>query len=228
MEVIESNEVNWLVLTDDGRTETKTKASSLNQLLYGHNLFGLLDRGDEIWTKNPDDQQSITIIPGDEAKQYTLRFENAPDLTLGEHHKTDLIDAMAEMYNEYDGENIEPLLRLYDDVRANMVRQEVLGVFLDALSDKVAERDDGWFINGHLKLTYEGEFYHPSTESRKRSGQSVIGNFGTQAYQVNVSSVTSEMDRDVTIDGESYRLTDSEMQFIGKAMWAIENTPDRR
>ena len=228
MRVLDENNTNWLIMTSDGSTETKTKASNLNQLLYGQSLFGLLERGDEIWTKNPDNQQKITIVPGDEAKQYTLQPEDAPDLTLGEHHKTDLIDALAEMYDEYDGDDISPLLRLYDTVRANMVRQTILGVFVDALGDKVEEREDGWFINGHLKLTYEGELYHPSTDSRKRSGQSVIGNFGTTAYNVNVSSVTSGMDRDVTIDGESYRLTDSEMQFIGKALWAIKNTPDRR
>lgn len=228
MRILEENSTNWLVMTSDGSTATKTKSSELNQLLYGHNLWGLIDEGSEIWSKNPDGEQSITIIPGEDAKEYTLQLEDAPSLTLGEQRKTDLIEAMAEMYNKYDGESIEPLVRLYDEVRENMVRGSILSVFLDALRDKVRELEDGWMINGHLKLTFEGEFYHPSTESKKRSGQSVIGNFGTTAYNVNVSAVTSDMSRDLTIDGEDYRLTNKEMTFIGKAIWAVENTPDRR
>jgi hypothetical protein len=35
------------------------------------------------------------------------------------------------------------------------------------------------------------------------------------------------MDRDITTNGESYRLTNKEMKFIGKAVWLVENTPDR-
>lgn len=228
MRVLEENAVNWLVMTSDGSTETKTKSSNLNQLLYGQNLWGLIDEGSEIWTKNLDGEKSVTIIPGEDAKEYTLQIDDAPDLTLGEHRKTDLIDALAEMYDKYDGESVKPLVRLYDDVRENMARSNVLNVFLDAFSDKVEELEDGWLINGHLKLTYEGEFYHPSTDSRKRSGQSVIGDFGTPAYNVNVSSVTSDMSRNLTIDGEKYRLTNKEMRFIGKAVWGIENTPDRQ
>jgi hypothetical protein len=36
------------------------------------------------------------------------------------------------------------------------------------------------------------------------------------------------MQREITVDGESYRLTEGEVEFLGLAMWAIENTPDRR
>lgn len=229
MEVLEENDTNWLVLTPDGSTDTKTKASDLNQLLYGHDLFGLLDRGDTIWMGNEaEDEPKVTIIPDDNAECYTIRVGDAPDLTLGAHHKTDLVDAMSKMYEQYDGESVAPILDLYERVRENMVREKVLRPFLDVFGDKVGERDDGWFINGHLLLTYEGDFYHPNNVSRNRSG-SVIGQ-GTSiaAYGVNIDAPTGDMKRNVTIDGEQFRLTNSEVEFVARAMWGVKNTPDKR
>lgn len=230
MNIVDETPTSWLIMTPDGSTETKTKSSDLNKLLYGHDLFALLEFGDEIWVKDPPEEKSVTIIPGEDAMCYTLRVEGLPDLSLGEHHKTKLIEAMAKIYDEYDGESVTPLLDLYDSIRSDMAREKVLSIFLDALSEKVEERDNGWFINGHLLLTYEGEMYHPSTHSRKRSGGRVVSEgSSTQAYSIrDYANVTEDMRREVTLNGEKYRLTDREMKFVGKAMWAIKNTPDRR
>jgi hypothetical protein len=229
MEVLEENPTNWLIMTADGSTATKTKSSDLNQLLYGHDLFGLLDTGNTIWqSQGREDEPSVTIIPDDNAECYTIRVGDYPDLTLGAQRKTDLVDAMTEMYEDYGGESLAPILDLYEKVRSNMIREKVLRPFLDVFGDKVAERDDGWFINGHLLLTYEGDFYHPNNVSRNRSG-SVIGQ-GTSiaAYGVNIDAPKGSMKRNVTVDGEDYRLTNSEVTFLARAMWGIENTPDKR
>jgi hypothetical protein len=228
MEILEENTTNWLVMTPDGSTETKTKSSPLNQLLYGHNLWGLLDTGDEIWThKGKEDEPTVTIIPG-ENDCYTIRLGNAPDLTIGAHHKTDLIDALIEMYQEGDGESVQPITALYDSIRRDMLRADLLDAFSKAFAGKVEVRDDGWFINGHLLLNYEGEFYHPETDSRQRSGRSVIGvNSASEAYRLQVESPEEMMSREITIDGETRRLTPKEMKFLSKAIWAVEKTPDR-
>jgi len=230
MEVLEENSTNWLIRTNDGSTTTKTKSSDLNQLLYGYDLWDLIDEGSEIWMgRGTEDEPAVTVIPDENAECYTLRVGDAPDLTLGEHRKTDLVDAMAAIYEEYDNESVAPLVNLYDNIRDNMVRQDVLRPLLGAFTDKVAERDEGWFINGHLLLTFEREFHHPSTESRKRSGQQVITQgSATSAYNVNISPTTEQMEREITVEGETYRLTDAEVEFLAKAMWGVENTPDRR
>jgi hypothetical protein len=229
MEILDDNEQNWLILTEDGSTDSKTKSSDLNQLLYGHDLFGLLDRGDEIWMHNgAEDEQKVTIIPGED-DQYTIRPENAPDLTIGAHHKTDLVDAMATMYEDRDGESVAPILNLYDSIREDMIRDKVLEPFAKAFSDKVEVKADGWFLNGHLLLTFEGEFYHPSTNSRKRAGNSVVGvSSSTEAYSVVIGDPEDAISRDITLDGEDYRLTDKEIRFLARMVWAVENTPDRR
>lgn len=228
MEVLESNSCNFLIRKNDGSITTKTKSSDLNKLLYSHDLFGLIDEGSEIWTHSgAEGEPKVTVIPDEGAKCYTLKVGDAPDLTLGEHRKTDLVDAMAEIYEKCNNESVAPLVNLYDNIRENMVRQDVLDPFLDAFSDKVVCREDGWFINGHLLLTFEGEFHHPSTESRERDGQQVITQgSATSAYNVSISSPENQMKREVTVNGETYRLTDAEVEFLAKVSWGIKNTPD--
>jgi hypothetical protein len=230
MQVLDDNSENWLLLTDDGSTVTKTKSSNLNQLLFGHDLFSLLETGNEVWvSKDRDDEPQVTVIPDDEAQCYTLRVGDLPPLTLPENRKSDLIDALAEVYEDYDGRSSVPLVQLYDEVRGNMVRDTVLEVFVPAFGARIEERDDGWFINGHLLLNFEGEFHHPTTTSRQRSGQIVIGSgAAAEAYDVSLDKVAASMQREITVDGESYRLTEGEVEFLSLAMWAIENTPDRR
>lgn len=228
MEVIDDNETNWLVMTPDGSTATKTKSSDLNQLLYGQDLFGLLDTGEEIWKSSKDsDGPDVTIIPDDNAECYTLQIGDVPGLTLGKHQKTDLVQAMAKIYRDYDGKDVQPIVSLYERIRANMVREKVLDPFYDIFSDKVEKRDNGWFINGHLLLTYEVEFYHSEHVSRTRSGNIIGTGLSEKAYSVNFDDAEKEMQRQIDINGDTYRLTNDEVAFIARAMWAIENTPDR-
>jgi hypothetical protein len=225
IEVIDDNPTNWLVLTPEG-TETKSKDSKLNQLLYGHDLFGLIDRGDEIWQKSGvEDEPSVTVIPDEDALCYTIQLDSGPDLTLGANHKTELIDALAEVYDRDDG-SIKPILDLYDRIREDMIRDFVLTPFAKAFSDKVEERDDGWLIYDHLLLTLEGDFFHPNTDSKQRSGSSVIpAGSNNRAYSgVNIGNPEQSMAREITVDGESYRLTTKEVTFLAKAIWAVQNT----
>jgi hypothetical protein len=131
---------------------------------------------------------------------------------------------MAEMYEGDGDRSVRPILDLYDNIRSGMVRSSALDPIRKALSEKVVERQGGWFINGHVLLTYEGDFYHPNVVSKKRDGSIIGAGSEVTAYDVSISSPGEEIDRDVG----DYRLTDSELQFVAKALWAVENTPDRR
>lgn len=229
MNVLEENSTNYLVQTSDGSIVTKTKSSNLNQLLYTHNLAGLLEEQDEMLQVTPEaeDESNATVIPlGDQ--RYELSFSSFSEpLVLSPHHKTLLVDALAEMFQEYESETVKPLLRLYEDIREDMVREEILEPF--AALPGVEHREDGWFINGHLLLSWEREFYHPLNDSRRRSGKQVVPvNSSSQAYNVSVDPAKADMNRVVEAEDGTYRLTDSEVEFLAKAMWAIENSPDRR
>jgi hypothetical protein len=223
MQVLDDNGTNYLVMTDDGSTVTRTKSSDYNKLIYGHGLAGLLDAGNEVWqSQGAEEEPRVTIIPSND-EAYTLRVGNT-DLTLGAHHKTDLIEAMAEMYEEGDGKSVQPIINLFEKVREDMVRVEALEAFVEPLSERIEEREGGWFINGHVLLTYEGDFYHPDVISKNRDGSIIGAGSKVEAYDVEIESPEDHVKREV---GE-YRLTISELQFVAKALWAIENTPDRR
>jgi hypothetical protein len=229
MNVLEENKTNYLVMTSDGRAVTKTKSSNLNQLLYGHNLSGLLEAQEEVLQIAPEaeDEPTATIIPhGDQ--EYELKFSSFPKpLVLAPHHKTLLVDALAEVFQEHDSETVAPLAALYEDIREDMVRNSALEAF-SALPG-VEVRESGWFINGHLLLSWEREFYHPNNDSRTRAGSTVVPvKSSAEAYNVRIASAEADMDRTVENDGTEYRLTDSEVEFLAKAMWAIKNTPDER
>lgn len=228
MEIIEANSTNFLVRREDGSTTLKTRSSDLNKLMFGHNLWGFLDAGNEVWTSEGEDgEPSVTIIPDDDAECYTIQFEDRPQLVLGKHHKTDLVDVMMEYY-EQDSESLKPVLDLYERIRSNMVRRKLLKSFLPVFSDKVEEQDEGWYINGHLLLTYEGEFYHSNHVSRNRSGEIIGHGMSEVAYAVDVDPIREDMERDVTVEGTDYRLTDGELEFLARTVWAVKNTPDRR
>jgi hypothetical protein len=231
MQILDNNDTNYLVLTDDGSTETKSKASDLNKLLFEHRLFDLLQEGSEMWSSSgyDDNCPAVHIHPDDNAECYTLQIMSGdyPKLTLGKHQKTDLVSALAEVYDG-DERSVQPLLTLYDDIRANMIREEALAGFADAFGDTVVRQEDGWFIHDHLLLTWDCELHHPRTESRQRSGQQVIGASSTKvAYDVNISAIEGEIDRNITHDGTDWRLTDGEVQFLAKVIWAVKNAPRR-
>lgn len=229
MQVLDNNKENWLITTDDGSTTTKTKSSDLNKLLYGQGLWGLLNTGDEIWVnEGSEDEPEITIIPDDNAEKYTISPGVGQDLILGKHHKTDLVSAIQKVYEQSDGESVAPIMELYDDIRENTVRQEVISEFFPVFTDKAEEEDDGWFVHGHLLITYEGEFYHPKTTSRERSGSVITENASMQAYGLDIGEITEDIQRQMTIGGKQYRLTEQEIDFLAKVIWAVENTPDRR
>jgi hypothetical protein len=232
MQILDENSVNYLILKDDGSTVTKSKSSELNTLLFQHRLYDLLEEGSEMWSSSGFGGAfpAVHIHPDDNAECYTLQIMDGdyPKLTLGKHQKTDLVSALANVY-EGDERTVEPLLDLYDSIRADMIRKEALDGFASAFGDKVRRRDDGWFIYDHLLLTWEGELHHPQTESRERSGQQVIGASSTKvAYNVQTENIEGDIERNITHDGTEWRLTDGEVQFLAKAVWAVKNSPDRR
>jgi len=232
MEVLQSNDANWLVQFDNGEVDTVTK-SPLNRLLFDHDLWGLLKKGDEIVTyQGGENQPKVTVIPSDDATEFTLKVKDAnDDLHLGEHHKPDLIDALKEAHEPDDGVDVLPIIDLYDTIREDMVRESVMERMADygPFSEAVEPRSGGWLIHDHLLLTWEGDFYHPDTTSRNRSGSVIKDGARAEAYDLRLDSCSlPSADRDVTIGGEQYRLTDAEMEFIARGVWAVAEAPRER
>ena len=221
-QVLDDNPTNYLVLKEDGSTEIYSKDSDLNQLLFEYNLHGLLREGDEIWNSGTMDGPTVEVIPdGKDAYRLRINEDGFENLFLSRHRKKDLIATLAEAY---DQNHSEPFISLYESIRENLTRPFVLGHFAEALSSHIEKRQNGWFINGRLMLTYDCEFFHPQTESTKRSGGSVVeAGSNTNAYSLSINDL-DKVKRSVFIDDIEYYLTDSEAEFLAKAMWAIQKT----
>lgn len=224
MNIKDTTVSNWLIEFDDGTTDVVPK-SKQNTLLIEHNLWGLLQEGTEVMTiDGTDDHPSITLVPSDDAKEFTLRVGDYEALHLGAHHKSRLVNALADGKAEDDV--AARLLDLFDDLRNSQVRSRVVTALAERppFSEHVEDTPGGWLVHDHLLLTWEREFYHPKTTSRNRSGGIVDSGSSERAYNVNVSLADGHQ-RQVTLDGTDFRLTDAEMAFVAKALWAITHAP---
>lgn len=228
-ELLDKNDANLLVQNDNGEIEL-VPLSPLNRLLFDHDLWGLLRRGDEVVQfAATDDGPTVTIQPDRDAANYTIHVGQFDPLHLGVHQKSMLVDALIEVYEDGNGDDPEPIIRLYDRVRERQVRQHIIEPLADQppFASRVEKTDDGWLINGHLLLTWEREFFHPNTTSRKVVGSGVAPGSSEKAYKVRFGDAAESMERELTIGGMRYRLTDAELEFIARAMWGITSAPAR-
>lgn len=228
MEVIEETGANWLVKTDDGGTEMIGK-SKTNRALIEYDLWGLLRDGTEVYQiKANESRPSVTLIPDDEAMSYTLRVGDYEGIHLGPHMKSELVDALVDSRDNDEGREgeAESLISLYDRIRERRVRTEVVSALAEKppFSANVEGTADGWVIHGYLLLTWERDFHHPDTTTYERSGSTVTEGSSEPAYRIDVGQASSK-DREVTLNKKDYRLTDAEMEFMAKALWAIANAP---
>lgn len=222
MEIIDNTPANYLVRRDDGTTDTLGK-SKQNRLLIEHNLWGLLQDGTEVLSLDVADQPPITVVPSEEAREFTLSVGDYESIHLGPHKKSELVDALIEEEQEARAES---LVTLFDRIRENRVRTEVIDAFLgqQPFADTVESNADGWLIHDHLLLTWECEFYHPNTTTYERSGSTVEQGSSEPAYEPDINPPESD-ERSVTLNGTDYRLTNAEMEFIARALWGVANAP---
>lgn len=223
MEIIDETSSNWLV-QDDGDLRNIPK-SKQNRALIDHGYWGLLQRGDEVLMlgAGTENQTTVTLTPNEDATEFTLQLDDVPPIVLGEHHKSEVVAALVD--NETEPERIAALVELFHSVRDDMVREEVVGAFLDTgVFEHAEERDDGWFFHDHLLLTWECDLYHPNTNRFTRTGSVVKEGSGEAAYEIR-TGITKEQNKTIEIDGREYLLTNKEMDFISKALWAETKAP---
>lgn len=224
LRILDETETNWLIEYPNGTIETVTK-SAHNRLLYEYDLWGLLKNGSEIVQIEDDtDGTRVTITPNDDSTEFTLQVDDTEPLHIGEHHTADLVEALVDVYDRDEG--VEPLVTLFHDIRENRVREEVMQAMgeMAPFEAAVTVQNDGWLIHGHLLLTWDQEFHHPNTTTRTVHGSAVSPGSSEPAYKMNFRS-KSPNNRTITVDGAEYLLTDKEMEFLARALWAITEAP---
>lgn len=216
MQVLESNPTNFLILTDEGEVEPITRTDT-NTLLLDHGLWGLLRDGTDILSlQGTDDEPGVSITPTEDATEFMVAVEGEPPAYLGEHWKSDFVEALRKVYDS-DEENrpVEPMLKLVRNVREMQIDPGEVAPLLEVepFASSVEERMGGWLINDHLLLSWEGDFYHPGTTSRRVSGSSVARGSSDSAYEV---SFVANKQRTLNIDVET---------FVSNAAWAVSAAP---
>lgn len=218
-EILDRTSSSILVRQDDGRIE-QVSLSPRNRLLFDHGLWDFFKKGDEILTF----QDGVKVISHEKGDSFTIVVDNDP-LHLGEHHISDLSQAIFDVYSD-ENRDTQPIIEMYRKIRENQIRYDVLNSLLDyPLFDSVEKTEDGWLFHDKLLLSWEGEFYHPGTTSRTVSGRSIAPSSNDKAYRIRTNIIPDDMDRKFSIGDETYRLSDREMEFIAKALWAIQNAP---
>jgi len=224
-DILTESDTNWLIKYPDGRTKPVSK-SPHNRLLYEHGLWGLLKDGSDILVLHSDeDRATVRVTPSDDATEFALEVGNGDPIHIGEHKKTDLVNALTTHFVDGNDE-AKTLVGLYESIREDRIREDAMRHLAQVppFTDDVELQADGWLIHDHLLLTWEREFYHPNTTTRTVSGSAVNPASSEPAYQVSVGKPQG-LARDVTLDGEQYRLTDGEMEFLAKALFAITEAP---
>jgi len=227
-EVKRRTPANIVVQHDDGNIES-VPLSRQNRLLFDHNLWGLLKEGDEILHLSGD--PSVTISPNEDSTEFTLKVEGAQPMHLGPDLKPRMVDTLITIYEDRDegeGADPTPLVDLRDEIMENRVRMKVVDYlaemppFSEYISDgKLEVTENGWLFSQELLLTWECEFRHPNTVSRRRNGSVISPDSADSAYDVSFSGLSNER-HSVTIDGDDYRMTAKEMDFMARALWAAE------
>lgn len=223
-QILDDTSSNWLVRWDDGTTEMVAK-SNMNKLLMEHDLWGLLRDGTEILTIPPDGKKPrVTLIPDHGAKSYRLQVADYERITIGPHQKPRLVDVI--LAGKRSNEVRSRLVDLYDEIRESRVRSVVTSAFAERppFVDAVEDTADGWLIHGYLLLTWEGDFYHPNTTTYDRGGNVIGEGMSEAAYNVSIAPPAGE-NREIRLNEKDFRLTNSELQFVAKALWAVTSAP---
>lgn len=225
--ILEETNANWYVVKPDGSTENIPKSPE-NRLLYEHNLYSFLRHGNDVLVFNTDsDDTEVRVIASEDASEYDMIVGDGDRLHLGPHLKSDLVNALIEVYDG-DERDPAPLIEMYDDIRSERVREPVINELSarEPFASAVTTSADGWLIHDHLLLTWERDLHHPDTTAYNRRGNTVAEGSSEIAYELRVGEPSSDdADRQLTVNGETYRLTDAEMEFVAKAAWGLKYAP---
>lgn len=220
--ILDNNPTNWLVQFPGGDTDLVTK-TDLKVLLFEHDLWGLLKENSTVWRH--DGRYNVEIVPHG-GNKYELFVNDKESIHIGPHRKSEMVAALRSHY-ESDNQDAVALVKFHRNLHAKQVRRHVVEHFgkLPPLDGNYTDNGGGWLINKHLLLTWSGDFHHPGTTSRTRSGSVVDKAANEKAYDINLNQPTDGIPRQIEIDGEEVRVTDDEMKFVAKALWAVTQSP---
>jgi len=217
----------FTIINEQGQPELM-KATATNMLLY--------DPMDEL----PFDGGLGSFLSGDEA----ILLSEKPKLIVSStssrncfiiHYDGNTVEttpAMSEsvlrgVKEAAVDEDIGALIDVYDEVMSKQVRRDVINALLDTFDEtfRIEKTPSGWVVDEFFIVDWTASMYaktdDPDSADVVRSGSGVVE--ADRSFEF----VQLYLNRDiepvtVSINGESFRLSEREMLFLGKVNWLLD------
>jgi hypothetical protein len=217
----------FTIISSTGQPELK-KATPENLLLYDpadelpfdDGMSGFLS-GNEALVLQEDDP-TIMVAPTSNDYCYILRVrDNTVETTPNQAERvlSGIRDAVI------DGE-VEPLIDLYDHIMSTQVRRDVVNALHQTFDEafRIAQTSNGWLVDDFYLVDWSASMYakhdDPDEADKIRSGGGVTETDKSYEFvQLQLRRDTEPVE--VSIHGETYRLTEREMLFLAKIKWLL-------
>lgn len=217
----------FTIINEQGQPELM-KATATNMLLY--------DPMDEL----PFDGGLGSFLSGDEA----ILLSEEPKLIVSStssrncfiiHYDGNTVEttpAMSEsvlrgVKEAAVDEDIGALIDVYDEVMSTQVRRDVINALLDTFDEtfRIEKTSSGWVVDEFFIVDWTASMYaktdDPDSADVVRSGSGVVE--ADRSFEFVQLYLNREIEPvTVSINGESFRLSEREMLFLGKVNWLLD------
>lgn len=219
----------FLVFWSGGEPELK-RASAENVLLFDpeeelpfeNGMYEFLN-GKEALLLSEDPE--IIVAPTGNEYAYILRVrgntvETTPD--QAEAVLQGVLDAATDS-------NTDRIMSVYDDIMASSVRRRVINALYHTFDEtnRIEVASNGWLIDEFYLVDWTASIYtkedDPDEGDYVRSGgQAVKKDDSYEFVHLRMHRNSRELEQiEVTISGDTYRLTEREMLFLAKVKWML-------
>jgi len=217
----------FTIINEQGQPELM-KATATNMLLY--------DPMDEL----PFDGGLGSFLSGDEA----ILLSEEPKLIVSStssrncfiiHYDGNTVEttpAMSEsvlrgVKEAAVDEDIGALIDVYDEVMSTQVRRDVINALFDTFDEtfRIEKTSSGWVVDEFFIVDWTASMYaktdDPDSADVVRSGSGVVE--ADRSFEFVQLYLNREIEPvTVSINGESFRLSEREMLFLGKVNWLLD------
>jgi len=223
----DDDELEQFLVLDGNRPKTKV-ASPENVLLYdpldelevgGIKQFIegdtalLLSEDPDVMIASAGDEHSYIISVGGKI------VETTPD---------EAEDALQALHDSILESDPHPLVDVHEKILKSEVRRHVVNPLKQTFDDdhRISIEPQGWVVDGFYLVDWNAKMYTMNDDRDQgdyvRSSGDVVRKDTTYEFMRITHSLSDFDDVSVTIDGETYTLTERDMLFLAKVTWLLD------
>lgn len=225
----ESGELLSFLVIEDGEPQLK-RANPTNTLLYLHEMKEFLSGQHAVIVSENDPE--VIIAPTGNDMAYLIRV-NGSTVETTPKQASDVLEALkdaveADSSMERDAA-IDEIVGVYDTIISTQVRRWLVRLLMRTFDDdeqqRIEEHERGWLVDGFYLVDWNANLYtidddHDEADHRVSGGT-------TQAVDrthefLKLSPNQSPEAHEVTVNGDSYRVSEREMLFLSKVRFMLD------